>query len=406
MPDANPPTAPTATRVLLFTDTLGDINGVSRFIRGVADVALATRRDLHVVTSTRFAVPSQPNIHNLPPVLAMKMPRYENLELVWPPVRRMLRFAAEHRPTAIHVSTPGPVGLVGRLAAQGLGVPLLGTYHTDFPAYIDRLFDLQGLTWLTRAVMSDFYRPFDIVFTRSAEYRDAMHALGVDASHLETLRPGITTAAFDPRCADASIWNSLTPEDASLATVRFLSVGRVSVEKNLPFLARVWRRADSLLASAGMSVSLIVVGDGPYLETMRAELLGSRSHFLGFREGAPLSRLYASSDAFLFPSTTDTLGQVVLEAQCSGLPVLVSNVGGPQSVVRHGATGQVLRADDEDAWVEAIMTLSRSRDLRQRMGVAARSHALGMTIESSVDHFWSVHERAVRTRSPRPATGA
>lgn len=392
--DAGAPGNARAARVLLFTDTLGDVNGVSRFIRDAADNALHSGKDLTVVTSTRFELPEQANILNFDPVLAMKMPRYENLELVHPPRGKMLDFAIRHRPTAIHVSTPGPVGMLGRLAARRLRVPLLGTYHTDFPAYIEHLFQLEALTWTCREVMAWFYRPFDVVFTRSAEYREAVRSLGVKEGRLETLRPGIRTSRFGPERKGAAVWESLTPEDASADVVRFLSVGRVSVEKNLPFLVGVWRRANAVLEKEGVAASLVVVGDGPYLQTMRSELHGTRARFLGFRHGEELSRIYASSDAFLFPSTTDTLGQVVLESQCSGLPVLVTDQGGPKGVVRDGTTGHVLSADEPSKWVEKILTLAKDGARRRAMGKAAHEYAASMTIEQSIDHFWDVHVRA------------
>lgn len=385
--------SPSACRVLLFTDTLGDVNGVSRFIRDAAACALAADRNLTVLTSTRFALPQVPNITNLDPVVAIQMPRYENLEIVWPPVRKMLRFATDFRPTAIHVSTPGPVGMVGRLAAKRLGVPLLGTYHTDFPAYIERLFELEALTWLSRSAMSNFYRPFDVVFTRSQEYREAVRSLGVPPDRLETLRPGFRTDLFRPSFRDPSIWNQLTPSDASPHTLRLLSVGRVSLEKNLPFLTTVWRRTDAVLRSLNINASLIVVGDGPYRERMQAELDGTRAHVLGFKHGPDLSQVYASCDLFLFPSTTDTLGQVVLESQSSGVPVLVTDQGGPRSVVQDGVTGRVLTSENPQAWIDAIITLAQDSQKRRAMGEAAQAHASTMTIENSFDHFWSIHER-------------
>lgn len=388
-------------RVLLFTDTLGDVNGVSRFIRDAAGCAQDARRELTVLTSTRFDLPQAANITNLDPILATKMPRYENLEVVWPPVRQMLRFAKDFNPTAIHVSTPGPVGAVGRIAAKRLRVPLLGTYHTDFPAYIERLFELEALTWLSRSTMSTFYRPFDVVFTRSEEYREAVRSLGVVPDRLETLRPGFRTDLFGPRFRDPALWTHLTPDDASPVTLRFLSVGRVSVEKNLPFLTTVWRRADAILRSINISASLIVVGDGPYRERMQAELEGTRTHFLGFKHGPELSTIYASSDLFLFPSTTDTLGQVVLESQCSGMPVLVTDQGGPRSVIQDGVTGRVLSAQSPQGWIDAIVALAKDPQRRLTMGNAAQAHASTMSIENSIDHFWSVHVRASLSNRPR-----
>lgn len=381
---------------MLFTDTLGDVNGVSRFLNDAAGEAARTSRDLLIVTSTRFKVEERAQIVNVKPRVAIAMPRYEHLEVVWPRGGEMRALAEDWKPTAIHVSTPGPVGMVGRSIAKQLRVPLLGTYHTDFPAYIERLFEVEGLTLASREVMARFYKPFEVVFTRSREYRDAVVSLGIEAHRVEALKPGIRTDRFGTSWRDMNVWQRLTPSDATPSTVRFLSVGRVSVEKNLPLLAKVWRRADATLRERGVEASLNVVGDGPYLEAMKSELEGTRTHFLGFRHGEELSRIYASSSAFIFPSTTDTLGQVVLEAQSSGLPVLVSDVGGPKAVVKDGETGHVLRADEEGVWVRAVVALATDAERRTRMGQAAATFAQEFSIARSIDHFWEVHERVER----------
>lgn len=402
-------------RVLLFTDTLGDVNGVSRFILGAARRARDTARDLTVVTSTRFRVPDEPNIVNFAPVLAGAMPRYENLELVLPPAGRMLRHAAEARPDVIHVSTPGPVGMVGRLAARRLGVPLLGVYHTDFPAYIDRLFDDAAYTWATRGVMRRFYRPFARIFTRSADYRDSLVALGIEPRRLLPLRPGIDTDAFHVRHRDPGIWDRLvgaaggaSRRDGSSAgaPVRVLSVGRVSVEKNLPLLTRVWRRVDAECRRRGLDAELVVVGDGPYRAAMERELAGCSARFLGFRHGPELSAIYASADLFVFPSTTDTLGQVVMEAGASGLPVIVSDKGGPKEVVEDGRTGLVLDADAPDLWVRSIMALIADAPRRAAMGRAGHEAMRARTFAASFDHFWGAHAEAFRDVPGRPRDGA
>ncbi len=388
-------------RVMLFTDTLGDVNGVSRFIRNIAAQATETGRSLHVVTSTNFDCPAAPNITNFKPLLAMKMPGYENLELVLPPFLRLLRAARKFRPDAIHISTPGPVGFTGRLAARAMQLPMLGVYHTDFPAYIERLFGNDLFTAVSRTAMRLFYRRFATIFTRSRDYIEALSALGLACDNVVTLRPGIMTQQFQPGLRDEGVWAALQqPHEAASGhasdarAVRVLSVGRVSVEKNLPLLTKVWKQADAALRSRGTAAELVVVGDGPYRAQMEEELAGTRCRFLGFRYGEELSRLYASSDVFVFPSVTDTLGQVVMEAQASGLPVLVTDQGGPKEVVQDGRTGFVLRAHDVDGWVDRIVQLAADEAERQRMGACAHGFMQEYSIARSFEHFWREHEAA------------
>ncbi len=381
-------------RLALFTDTLGDINGVCRFIQNLASRANATGRDLRVFTSTNRACPEWPNIRNFRPIAARAMPGYANLDIVWPPPGRMLRELDRDPPDVIHVSTPGPVGIAGLIAARRFGRPVLGVYHTDFPAYVERLFDDRALAWITARAMARFYGRMARVFTRSDDYRSAVIRLGVEPARLRTLVPGVDTETFHPRHADPGIWARLTPE--SNPSVRVLYVGRLSVEKNLAFLARVWVRARERMRGLGIDAELIVVGDGPHRGAIERELEGRGTRFLGFRHGAELSAIYASSDLFVFPSTTDTLGQVVMESQASGLPVLVTDQGGPKEVVREGRTGHILGGSDIAAWVEAISRLCGDADGRRAMGRRAHEAMQGLSIAGCFESFWAEHEAVWR----------
>jgi len=386
-------------RIVLFTDTLGDVNGVSRFIQNVADRAhrtLPAGRSLHVITSTRFATPKWPNIHNIRPAYARAMPKYEQLELAIPPRAAVRALAERLRPDVIHVSTPGPVGTLGRRIARCLGVPILGTYHTDFPAYIEHLFDDRVLTWTTTQAMRWFYRPFDRVFTRSDDYAASLVALGIARERIVRLLPGIDVELFHVRRRDPSVWAGTGMDGGVPAhAVKVLYVGRVSVEKNLPLLTRVWPEVHRAARASGIDARLVVIGDGPYLKPMREALEGLGAHFLGFRHGEELATLYASADLFAFPSTTDTLGQVVMEAQASGLSVLVTDRGGPKEVVRDGRTGLVLSPENPSAWTRAMLELILDQDRRRRMGQAAEAFIRPMSIQHSFEHFIEEHALAV-----------
>lgn len=375
-------------RVALFTDTLGDVNGVSRFLNDIADQAVELDRPLKIFTSTRFPVRDLPAILNILPRLATQLPGYSNLECAVPPLRRLFAATRAFRPDVVHISTPGPIGFAGRLIARRMRLPIAGVYHTDFPAYVEHIFEDAGLTALTTFSMRRFYAPFRTVFTRSLEYRAALAGLGIDSSKCVRLLPGFNTERFHPRFRDLEIWRSLgIPEGGK----KVLYVGRVSVEKNLPRLTEIWRRVRA--GSSAFDAHLVVVGDGPYRAEMERLLDGTNTHFAGFRHGEELARMYASSDLFVFPSTTDTLGQVAFEAQASGLPTLVTDVGGPKEIVRHGRTGYILEPGDTRKWAERIFEVLNDRDQQLRMGRAAHEHVQRFSIRGSFDHFWSVHER-------------
>ncbi len=388
-------------RVALFTDTLGDVNGVCRFIQNVAYQANQTDRDLQVITSTTFPTPEWDNIHNFEPVFATKMPKYEQLEVVLPPLMKILRYVDRHQPDAIHISTPGPVGMIGYIAGKMLRVPVLGVYHTDFPAYVDHLFDDHAFTWICSEYMKFFYRPFSAIFTRSADYVDSLVDLSMPREKIVRLMPGLETSRFNTSYQDRSIWNSLAAEPgAGLEglddpdAIKVLYVGRVSIEKNLPMLTKAWSQVHKRAAATGKKAHLVVVGDGPYRSIMDEELRGMDVHFLGFRHARELSTIYASSDMFVFPSLTDTLGQVVMESQSSGLPVIVSDEGGPKEVVEDGRTGFVLPGDRSGAWVDAMVRLITDDDRRVAMGQAAAESMKPYDIRHSFEHFWDVHAEA------------
>jgi glycosyltransferase involved in cell wall biosynthesis len=330
------------------------------------------------------------------------MPKYENLDLCLPPLIKMLRHLDKHQPNVIHVSTPGPVGVAGLIAARMLRVPVLGVYHTDFPAYIDRIFDDHALTWITGRAMRAFYSPFRSIFTRSTDYVESLVGLGMPRERILSLLPGVDTSVFHPRFADRSLWreHGMDPQ-----VFKAIYVGRISVEKNMPLLTTVCQQTRERLARGtgfqpvsdrSRSADLVIVGDGPYRATMERELSGLGVHFLGFKHGEELSRLYASSDLFVFPSVTDTLGQVVMESQASGIPVLITDRGGPKEVVRNGETGLVLPPEPARPWADAIAGLVGDPDRRRRWGAAAFESMQSMSITASFEHFWKVHEEAWR----------
>jgi len=306
----------------------------------------------------------------------------------------MLRHAIERNAHVIHTSTPGPVGMIGRLAAVLTGAPVCGVYHTDFPAYLEALYASRFMGWGATQAMRAFYAGVDRVFSRSEEYIPALTKIGIDPGRIVALRRGVETTAFRPEFRDDSIWDTVT--GARAGAVKALYCGRVSTEKNLPLLVEAWGAAHAKLVEHGVESQLIVVGGGPYLDQMKSALKNGSAAFAGYRHGRELSALYATSDLFVFPSATDTLGQVVLEAQASGAPVLVSDRGGPGQIVDAGVSGLVLPATDRAAWTDAIVGLFADDARRRAMGAAANMWAQDFSIRASFEHFWKTHEEVMQ----------
>jgi glycosyltransferase involved in cell wall biosynthesis len=374
-------------KVGLFTDTLDEVNGVARFLRDMGDRAHKADRHLVIHTCTDTPCVDLPVRKNFAPLLSRPLPYYPELRLNLPPVLEVLEWADRQQFDAIHVSTPGPMGLCGWLAAKMLRVPLLGTYHTDFPAYVDHLTRDHRVTNGAIAYMKWLYGQTHTVFSRSNAYHFSLRDLGVADSRIATLPAGVDTDKFNPAHRDPALWARLGVREP----LRLLYCGRVSVEKNLPSLAESFRR----LCNTRRDAALVVAGDGPYLAEMRRALHGLPAYFLGYQDDRQLAPLYASADLFVFPSRTDTLGQVVMEAQVSGLPALVSHEGGPKEIVADGTTGLVLPGNDAARWTQAVDELLNDPARRQRMARAAAARADRFSLARTFDAFWSQHTSAV-----------
>jgi glycosyltransferase involved in cell wall biosynthesis len=380
-------------KVGLFTDTLDDINGVARFIRDMGEQA--RKRGLHFVihtctNRTRFDLPNRKNFE---PMLSRRLPFYPELEMNLPPVPEILEWADRQQFDAIHVSTPGAMGLCGWLVARMLNVPLLGTYHTDFPAYVDRLSGDHRLTAATTVYMRWFYRCMTTVFSRSREYQQSLVRLGVDERRLTMTLPGINTEKFNVRHRDLGVFETHGVREPR----KLLYCGRVSREKNLQVLVDAFKQ----LCIARRDTALLVAGDGPFLAEMREQLAGLPAYFLGYQNDQQLGPLYASCDLFVFPSRTDTLGQVVMEAQSSGLPVIVSDEGGPKEICDDGITGTVVRSDDPSRWCQAIEDLLDDEPLRLRMSRTAPGRINRFSLDKTFEAFWQEHADAVLGQSDR-----
>ena len=387
-------------KVGLFTDTFDDINGVGRFIRDMGRLAHESGRELIVHTSTpegelKFDDKQAPFRRNFAPLVSRPMPYYSELKVNIPPVLEVLEWADRQQFDVIHVSTPGPMGLVGLLAAKMLRAPVLATYHTDFPAYVEKLTGDHRVAGNVAWFMRCFYKIPDAVFSRSSAYKFNLADLGVKEDRIRSIRPGIDLDRFNPSKADPAVLTNLGVDRSQTPNV-LLYAGRVSVEKNLPMLAEAFRQ----LCRHRRDVCLVVAGDGPYRKQMEKELAGLPVHFAGFCDDARLAALYATATLFVFPSRTDTLGQVVMEAQACGLPCLVGADGGPKETVIDKETGLVLPATDSAAWCDAADKLLADRDRLGRFRAASLDRGLRLGISRSFEAFW--HEHTVVGDPPRP----
>jgi glycosyltransferase involved in cell wall biosynthesis len=351
-------------KVALFTDTLNEINGVAITIRRILETARTKGLEFQVVTCTEGEALDMEGVVNFNPVGSFSLPEYPDLKMNFPPLLDLMQHVEREGITRIHISTPGTVGLAGLLVSKLMSIPVSGTYHTDIPRYVQKLTDDSFMEDAAWSFMIWFYGQMDEVTVPSSSTRRQLVERGLDGSRIKPLPRWVDTHLFHPSRRDCTLRQRLGGGGSTI----FLYVGRISREKNLPLLAQAFKNL------AGRSCRLVLVGDGPYREEMEEALRDYPALFTGFKSGQELLQLYASADVFVFPSATDTFGNVVLEAQASGLPVIVTDEGGPHEIMIPGETGIMVKAGSVPALAEAMSAFLDEPEKIRELGRRAREY--------------------------------
>ncbi len=269
-------------------------------------------------------------------------------------------------PDLVHIATPDVLGHRAVTWAREQGLPVVSTYHTHFASYLD-YYGLgvgEPALW---AVARRFYNRCDEVYVPTPAMEQALRDHGIKST-LRLWPRGIELDRFSPSFRSDE-WRRAQGFEPTDVVVAFVS--RLVKEKGLDVYAETIGR----LRQVGVPARALVVGDGPERESLRVDL--PEAVFAGHLSGSDLSRAYASSDVFLFPSETETFGNVTLEAMASGLPVVCADAAGSRSLVDDDVTGLLCPPRDTDCFTEQILRLVRNPDLRERLGSAAREAARG-----------------------------
>jgi glycosyltransferase involved in cell wall biosynthesis len=385
-------------RVAHFTDTFHEINGVSGTLRQQAELAIKTGKGLSIVTCDHGPRVFEPGVQHFKPIGVYHLDEYPEQKLFYPPLLEMLHYVYAGNFTRIHSATPGPIGLAALCIAKTLRLPIYGTYHTALPQYAQILTGDEAMEDLTWKFIIWYYNQMDLVYVPSRETGRELTEKGLDPSRLRLFPRGVDVVRFTPDKRSQDLAERFGLGDGP----RLLYAGRVSREKDLHLLAAAFRR----LAADVPQARLIIVGDGPYLDELRGLLEGTPAVFTGYREGEELAGLFATCDLFVFPSATDTFGNVVLEAQASGMPIIVTNQGGPMENIVPGETGVVVPAGDAQALYAAMQGLITDPELMRAMGRAGRAYAEKRTLEQAFEDYWKMYEEtpgaAGRTEGVEP----
>jgi len=320
--------------------------------------------------------------HELLP--SLPLPFYSELRVGLPVYFRLKKLWRLRRPDVVHIATEGPLGWAALLAARKLGIPISTSFHTNFQQYMQQ-YMFRAMHGIALGYLRAFHNRAACTLTPTDEMRRELEAQRFE--RVGVLTRGVDGELFSPnrrREELRQVWGA-EPGDPV-----FLYVGRLAVEKNIELAVRAFLRAQAVEPRA----RFVLVGDGPARGDLQKRY--PKFHFAGMRRGADLAAHYASGDVFLFPSATETFGNVVTEAMASGLAVLCFDYAAGRQHIRSGGNGMLVPLRDGEAFAAAAESMMRRRDEWPELRRAARATAEAITWEKVFASFEDTLER-VRT---------
>ncbi len=367
-----------ALRVAVVTETWPpEVNGVAMTISRLCEGLIRRQHVVQLIRPRQEVDSLAGGQGEFEEVLArgLPIPKYEGLRFGLPARGELFRLWSHRRPDIVHIVTEGPLGWSALSVARRLKLPVSASFHTNFDVYSRHY----GVGWLqgpVDALLRKFHNRADLTFVPTAALLGELAARGFQK--LDVLARGVDTAMFGPQRRSAALraqWG------LAAGDVAVICVGRVAAEKNLPLAIRAFEH----IAAEQPRAKMIIVGDGPF----RAEL--EKRHpqviFAGVRIGVELAEHYASADLFLFPSLTETYGNVTLEAMASGLAVVAYAHAAAAELIADGRDGLLADAGDEAGFVACASALAGDANLRRVLGAAARERVAAIDWERIQDAF-------------------
>lgn len=351
-------------KIAIFTDTFyPDINGVARTLKMLTDYLGDQNISVKIfapTTQSEEYVPS--HIHRFK---SLSFFLYPECRLAFPNLLQIKAELQNFSPDLIHVATPFNIGLSGVYYAKKLNIPLVGSYHTDFDNYL-KFYELDFLSKYLWKYMNWFHSPFKKLFVPSNETLEQLKLRGF--KNLEVWPRGVDCRLFHP------YYDGHTTRQKHGIHKKYLLtyVGRLAPEKDIKTLIET---AKSFPAHINENIQWLIIGDGPLREQLENEALPNMA-FTGYLNGEELAEVYSASDLFVFPSPTETFGNVVLESLACGTPVIGADSGGVKNIIRDGVTGRLCQPGNVPEFSKAVLHLLESDSLRRQMGLEGRNYAL------------------------------
>ena len=325
------------------------------------------------------------------PIPSVSLPPRPEYRLAFGLNREAVERLRAFRPDIMHIAlAPDFLGYSALNVAQNLNIPVVASYHTRFETYLKHYWYVAGLTGLVRSYLRRSYGACREVYVPSQSMIEALLADGFK-DNFKLWPRGVDTAQFNPGKRSGA-WRSKYGIGKDTPVVAFVS--RLVREKRVDTLVAALR----LLEANNIAHCSVIAGDGP--ERAALERLLPHSIFTGFLDGEELAEAYASSDIFVFPSETETFGNVTLEAMASGLPCICADATGSRSLVMHGHTGYLARPGSARAFADHIAMLACDRELRLQMGIAARERSLEFSWDETMARIHGYYKSLLAAALP------
>ncbi len=380
----------TYLRVAVVTETYPpEINGVAMTTGRMVDGLVAAGHRVDLIRPRQAheggAIQLPDGAEGVEEMLSrgIPLPRYANLQLGLPARKVLLRRWSTQRPDVVQVVTEGPLGWSALTAARKLRLPVISEFHTNFHRYSGHY----GVGWLKRpiaAYLRKFHNRADLTLVPTRALCGELAGQGI--ARVDVVSRGVDTTLFDPARRSASLRRSWGLEPDDLAVVY---VGRIAPEKNLALL----EKAFEAIRARQPRARLILVGSGPAQQALQARQ--PAAVFCGSRTGAFLAEHYASGDLFLFPSLTETYGNVVAEALASGLPVVAYRDAAAQELIEHRVQGWLAEPGDEAAFIAGAVALAEAPELRARQRLAARERVASLAWQAVVARLVALQRQVI-----------
>jgi glycosyltransferase involved in cell wall biosynthesis len=343
-----------------------EINGVAHTISMLVG---ELRKNNHLVNVIRPKQPSdltQPQIQKSHQDLIVKscpIPLYRELRMGRPAKKMLLERWSKTKPDVVHIATEGPLGWSAARAARLLNIPVTSDFRTNFHAY-STFYKLGFLEPLIMAYLRHFHNATDCTMVPTEKLKQELELAGL--KNLQVMPRGVDTAHFSDKFRSPHLRASWGADPLDIV---LLSVGRLAVEKNLDLLIKSYIQAKNIEPRS----KLVVVGDGPLRESLQKKC--PEAIFVGKKSGLELAQYYASADIFVFPSLTETFGNVTIEAMASGLAVVAYRHAAAGDLIISGDNGITVDPGDENAFIQAVTATLINQSLTRRLGYAALATA-------------------------------